>query len=111
MAASITPAQAISDLEKGISIAHDTISGVNSVADAQGVTGAPEAAAQSTVAAATAPASTFGLQLGGTNGLLTRFLKVLIGGVLIIAGILKLTGKEDIVTKGGAKVAEGMLMA
>jgi hypothetical protein len=37
----------------------------------------------------------FGLSIGNTTGLLTRFLKILIGGVLIIAGILKLTGTED----------------
>lgn len=125
MASSITPGQALSDLEKGISIAGDTISGatdiakgVNSVASGNGVSGAAEndasgaaqnAGAIGTIASGGTP--TYGLSVGNVSGLLTRFLKIVIGGVFVIAGVLKLTGKQDVVTKLGTKVVEGMLLA
>ena len=53
----------------------------------------------------------WGLVASGLSGWFFRGLKIIFGGVIIIAGILKLSGKEDIVTKGGVKVAEGMLLA
>jgi hypothetical protein len=47
------------------------------------------------------------LSFGNTTGLLTRILKVVFGGVLIIAGVMKMTGaKQDILT-----VAKGAALA
>lgn len=45
-------------------------------------------------AASAVVGSGFRLVLGNTAGLLTRILKVTIGGILLIAGILKLSGAD-----------------
>ena len=49
------------------------------------------------------------LLFGNTKGLLTRFLKVLIGGVLLIAGIMRLSGKDkDIIQTATKAVTAGV---
>ena len=59
----------------------------------------------------------YSLSLSGNNAagqpvhLLTRFLKILFGGALLLAGILKLTGKQDIIVGAGKKVIEGAMLA
>ena len=57
------------------------------------------------------PFSGWSLVLGNTAGLLTRLLKILFGGALLVAGIIKLSGKQDIIVGAGKKIIEGALLA
>lgn len=49
--------------------------------------------------------SGFKVVLGGTTGLLTRILKVVIGGVLIIVGVMHLSGTDKKLTDIAGKAA------
>ncbi len=89
--------------------AGDVIAGVNQVASGQGASGAPEKSAVAATNAATTPG--YSLQFGNTTGLLTRILKVIIGGFLLLAGILKLSGKQDVIMAAGKKAIEGAALA
>jgi len=70
-----------------------------------------EAAAQTANATPSSGSPQFGLSLSGLNSkgqpvnLLTRFLKILVGGVLLIAGVLKLTNTEQKLRTALPKVA------
>lgn len=74
------------------------------------VTGAADAAQNAAGAAKSAIPNAFQLVFGNTTGLLTRILKVGLGGVLIIAGIMRMTGaKRDILQIAGTAAKGAML--
>jgi hypothetical protein len=70
-----------------------------SIAAAKAAIGGKDAAGDITSAAQSAAkdalGSGFHLVFGNTTGLLTRTLKIIFGGVLVIAGIMRLTGAHD----------------
>jgi hypothetical protein len=52
----------------------------------------------------------FNLIFGNTTGLLTRILKVVFGGVLIIAGVLRMTNAEKHALEAVGTVAKGAVL-
>lgn len=74
------------------------------------VTTTPAATANAAKDAASG-ALKYSLQLGNTTGLLTRILKVAIGGFLLLAGIMKLTNADKDLVKIAGTAAKGAVLA
>lgn len=73
--------------------------------------GAASTAKQAASAAKSVIGSGFKLTFGNTTGLLSRILKVTFGGILIIAGLMRMTGADKDVIQIATTAAKGAVIA
>lgn len=113
MAASSTPSPGVvNGLINALKAAGDIVSGVNQVASGEGASGAPEKSAEAAAnAAANAASSNWTLNFGNYTGLLTRGLKILIGGILVIAGLMRISGADKDIMQIAGTAVKGAVLA